>query len=148
MEVHYGRNFVLVKLPEPIVVDVDEDGDEAFQKTYLLKLNKAVDVIAIDSFFGHDRGDAYEMAIEAFSDTDQTKVEHARDFLWRRIDEDTAPNNDEHKLYVLPRPMSVKALKVHLTCRVTGKNDLVDPPHPSAGKWRGVFDFNMYLITR
>lgn len=148
MKVVYGKNFVLVKLPEPIVVDVPEDGDAPFEKTYLLKLKKQVDVIAVDSFCGHDRGDAYEMGVEVFSDTDPSKVEHASKFFWRRINEATAPTDSGSILEHLAEPVELRALKVHLICRVTGKNELVEKEHLSYKKWRGVFDFNMMLITR
>ncbi len=147
MKVFYGKNYVKVKFAEPIVVDAISDSNAPFEEKFFIKLEQEREVIAIDSFFGHDRGDAYEIAIEVYSDVDGGRVENARDFLWRRIDEDTAPNNDEHMIFVLARPVKLVALKIYVLCRVTGKNLLVGKGHESHRRWRAGFDVNMILIT-
>ena len=143
----HGLNFVYIELPDfPKEVDVARDGNDAWTKTYIVDLGKQVTVKAVRSFFGHDRGDAFEMACTVYGDPKST-IEHHRLYVWDRIEEDTAPTNQARLMEVLASPVTVRSLKIQFVCRVTGKNALVESGHPSYGKWRGVFDFNMSLLT-
>ena len=140
-----GANFTYIELPDfPLEVDVDRDGNEAWTKEYLLDLGKQTKVIAVRSFFGHDRGDAFEMECTVYGDL--KKTDHHRLYVWDRIEEDTAPTNQARLMEVLASPVTVRYLKLQFVCRVTGPNMAVTDSHPSYERWRGVFDFNIMLI--
>ncbi len=148
LKVIYNRNFVYIDRPEPIVRDVDEHGEDPFRARYFVSLKHDFEVVAIDSFFGHDRGDAYEVAITVHADEELDRLQKPRLFLWRRIDEDTAPNGAGSELEHLADDTTIRTLRIDVLFRVTGENELVDQGHPSYQKWRGVFDWNLMLVGR
>lgn len=142
----YGANFVQINFDEfPLEVDVPDRGNDPWTREYRAKLRRPVDVRAVRSFFGHDRGDAFEMSATVYADP--TTEENSRYYLWDRIEEDTAPTGQARRMDVLPAVVNALTLKIQFMCRVTGKNMAVEKPHGSYQRWRGVFDCNLTLIT-
>lgn len=146
MTVVSGANFRwLSSLDFPHVVDVQEDGDEPWQREYRVTLGaQPFGVAAVDFFFGHDRGDRFEMDVTIWGDAYER--EHMRYFVARRVEEQTAPSGEASILVHLPAPLMLRYIKVLVLCRITGANSGVHSEHPSSKKWRGNFDLNIGLI--
>lgn len=154
VKVTHGANFAGIKFGDfPLVVDVDErvaelgkvEGNKAWRKEYRVDLGRLMTIVGVRTFFGHDNGDSFEMACTIYGDP-AVKKEHLRYLVDERIEEDVAPGGKASAMYVLPRTVKVRELKVIVVCRVTGKNKAVEKEHPSYDKWRGVFDLGITLI--
>lgn len=135
-------NYVYCEFEDfPVTVEVKPgQGDEVtFRKTYEFEIGNSI-ISAVDIFHGHDRGDTFEM--------DTTIYTNDGRFVARRIEENESPQHREaNRLFVLPTKIQkVSGLKVHSTCRITGKSQIDNTAHPSFKKWRGVFDMNFVLI--
>ena len=146
MKVTHGANFADLHFSEfPLVVDVEKDGNEAPRKEYRVDLGRLMTIVGVRTFFGHDKGDSFEMACTIYGDP-QTKKEHLRYSIDERIEEKVAPGGEASVMHLLPRPEKVRELKVIVVCRVTGRNEAVEKEHPSYDRWRGVFGLGITLI--
>ena len=124
--------------PKIVFVEAGQGDEVTFRKTYIEKLSRPFTVRAIDFFFGHDRGDCFEMDVTVYGD---------EKYLARRIEEgDDTHSREAAKWILLANPERIVTLTIFVTCRVTGASKVENYQHPSYRKWRGNFDLNLVFV--
>ncbi len=142
-KLHRGPNYCQINFVEfPLEVLVKPEGSQEPRRIiYHIPIDPAFTIRAVDFFFGHDRGDRFEMDCSIYGADDW--------FIARRIEESEVTNREASKLVPLPLPVRTKHLTIYTTCRVTGESLIEQREHGSHAKhpgWRGVFDMNLILI--
>lgn len=131
-------NWIPPDFPKVVLVEPGQGDEVTFRGKFEERLPHPFTVRAMDLFFGHDRGDCFEMDVTIYGDDR---------FLGRRVEEGHSMEAHEAtRVIELPVPERVMHLAIYVTCRVTGASKVENSAHPSYNKWRGNFDLNIIFL--